>query len=125
MGQQQFILVILGVLMVGFAIAFGVAQFGSHTVQTNLDGVTAQMLVVSSDAYQYKLRPATIGGGSKSYVGYQIQKKMLSDDHGNYSVLSTSATQCKIQGISSMNTNWLATCTVDDTGRTSFTFVGW
>ena len=125
MGQQQFILVILGVIMVGLSIAFGVAQFGSHATQTNLDGVTAQMLVIAADAYQYKLRPATLGGGGRSYRGYQVPRKMQSDDHGKYSISSTSDKLIKLQGISAVNALWTSTCTVDDTGRTSFTFSGW
>ena len=111
--------------MIGFSIAFGVAQFGAHTVQTNLDGVTAQLLVISADAYQYKIRPTTIGGGGRSYVGYQVPKKMSSDDHGTYAVSATTASQMKLLGTSKMNAAWISTCTVDDTGRTSFIFSGW
>ena len=39
MGQQQLLLIILGVIIVGIAIAVGISMFSSGSVQANRDGI--------------------------------------------------------------------------------------
>jgi len=126
MGQQQLLLIILGVIIVGIAIAVGIAQFGAHSTQSNKDGVTASLVNVAANAYQFKIRPTTMGGGGGSYVGYTVPSKMSRDDNGIYAVTgSPSATQIQLTGTSTVNGAWVATLTSDDTGRTSITYTGW
>jgi len=125
MGQQQLLLLILGVIIVGIALAVGVQQFAAQSTQSNKDGVTSSVINVAANAYQYKLRPSTLGGGSRSYVGYTIPSKMRFDDYGTYALTSAGATSAVITGTSKTNTAWVATCTSDDTGRTTLTYVGW
>jgi type II secretory pathway pseudopilin PulG len=125
MGQQQLLLIILGVIIVGIAIAVGIAQFSAHSNQSNKDGVTSNLVNVAANAYQYKIRPSTMGGGAGSYTNYILPTKMSTDDNGNYSLGATSSTSVQIVGTSKLNTAWTATCTADDSGRTSITYSGW
>ena len=125
MGQQQLLLIILGVIIVGIAIAVGISQFGAHSTQSNKDGVTSSLVNVAANAYQYKIRPSTMGGGAGSYVGYSIPAKMVKDDNGTYALGTVASNSCQITGTSSINTAWVATCTADDTGRTTQTYAGW
>ena len=126
MGQQQLLLIILGVIIVGIAIAVGIAQFGAHSTQANKDGVTSGLINLSANAYQYRIRPSTMGGGSNSYVGYVIPSKMATDENGAYAVSgSPTGTQIVFTGTSTINGAWVATCTVDSTGRTALTYTGW
>lgn len=126
MGQQQLLLIILGVIVVGIAIAVGIAQFSAHSTQANKDGVTSSLINVSANAYQFRIRPTTMGGGGNSYVGYAVPSKMTSDDNGAYAVSgSPTSVQIVFTGTSAINGAWVATCTVDSTGRTSLTYSGW
>ncbi|SRR5258706_11418218 len=127
MGQQQLLLIIVGVLAVGLAIAVGISLFGANSAASNKDGVTASLIMIASDAYHYKIRPSTMGGGSNSFISYTIPRKLQKDDHGTYSVTSVSSTTATLQGQSSVNTAWVATCVVDDTGSTiiNYTYSGW
>ena len=125
MGQQQLLLIILGVIIVGIAIAVGIAQFGAHSTQANKDGVTSGLINLSANAYQYRIRPTTMGGGGNSYAGYTVPSKMVTDDNGAYALSSATATQIVFTGTSSINGSWVATCTVDSTGRTAMTYAGW
>ncbi len=126
MGQQQLLLIILGVIIVGIAIAVGVAQFGAHSTQANKDGVTSSLVNIAANAYQFKIRPTTMGGGGGSYAGYGIPSKMQADDNGKYAVSGTPASNSiSITGTSTINTAWVATCTSDDTGKTAITYAGW
>jgi len=125
MGQQQLLLVILGTIIVAVAIGVGVSQFGAQSAQSNKDGVTISLMNIAANAYQYKIRPSTLGGGSGSYSGYTIPSKMRQDDFGRYTAPVAGATSCIITGTSSLDPLFVATCTVDDTGRTQMTYNGW
>ncbi|HEY6192890.1 MAG TPA: hypothetical protein VI215_11270 [Bacteroidota bacterium] len=125
MGQQQLLLIILGVIIVGIAIAVGISQFGAHSTQANKDGVTSSLVNVSANAYQYKIRPATMGGGAGTYTGYTIPSKMAKDDNGTFATGTINAQTIQIVGTSTINTAWIATCTADDSGKTTIVYAGW
>lgn len=125
MGQQQLLLVILGIIVVGIAISVGISQFGAQSSESNKDSVTSDLVDLAANAYQYKIRPNTLGGGSGSYVNYQIPPKMRRDDNGDYSISSTSSNAITLVGTSKINTVWVATCVSDDTGKTTMSYAGW
>ncbi len=126
MGQQQILLIIAGVIVVGIAIAVGIQQFGSNSAASNKDGITSSLTSLSADAYQYKLRPSTLGGGNNSYVGFTIPTKLISDDNGTYAISgSPSATALQIVGTSAVNSAWVATIALDSTGLSNVTYTGW
>lgn len=126
MGQQQLLLIIAGVIVVGIAIAVGIQQFGANGSASNKDGVTSTLTSLSADAYQYKLRPSTLGGGNNSYVGFTIPTKLVSDDNGTYAISgSPSATSLQINAVSSMNSAWVATISLDSTGLSNVVYTGW
>ncbi len=126
MGQQQLLLIILGVIVVGIAIAVGISQFSANSTQANKDGVTSSLVNLAANAYQYRIRPTTMGGGSNSYVGYTVPTQMNHDDNGTYAINGTpTSTEIQLNGTSSVNGAWIATCTVDSTGKTTISYTGW
>ena len=125
MGQQQLLLIILGVIIVGIAIAVGIQQFGAHSTQANKDGVTSSVINIAANAYQFKIRPTTMGGGGGAYTGYGVPAKMKTDDNGTYALSSAGATSAVLTGTSNMNAGWVATCTTDDSGKTTISYSGW
>jgi len=125
MGQQQLLLIIVSVIIVGIAVAVGIAQFSSNNSEANKDGLTSGLTSIGSRAYEYKLRPSTLGGGNNSYVGFVIPNKMLSDDNGVYAISSATTTSLQLTGTSSLNGAWIATITLDSTGKSQMTYVGW
>ena len=126
MGQQQLLLIIVGILIVGVAIAVGLTQFGANNSELNRDGVTSSLLDIAANAYQYKIRPVTLGGGSHSYENYMIPVKLAANDFGQYSIVgSPTPTMVKLEGKSTLNPSWIADCTIDDTGRTVISYAGW
>ena len=87
MGQQQLLLIILGVIIVGIAIAVGISMFSSGSVQANRDGIVNDLNNLAANAYQFKIRPTTMGGGGGSYTGgsgYVIPTKLASNENGRY-----------------------------------------
>ena len=125
MGQQQLLLIILGVIVVGIAIAVGISQFSAHSTQANKDGVTSSLVNISANAYQFRIRPTTMGGGGGAYTGYTIPSRMASDNNGTYAVNSVSSTTAVLKGTSSLNASYVATCTTDSLGNTTLVYTGW
>ena len=126
MGQQQLLLVVLGVIVVGLAIAVGITMFGANSTESNKDGVTSSLVNIAADAHQFKLRPKILGGGRPSYAGYSVPVKLQSDDNGTYTLDAVpTEMQIMLKGTSSMNNSWVATCKVDSNGFTMVSYNGW
>jgi hypothetical protein len=126
MGQQQLLLIILGVIIVGIAIAVGTSMFSSGSVQANRDGIVNDLNNLAANAYQFKIRPTTMGGGGGTYTGgtgYAIPTKLASNENGTYT--RTNAAQAvTIVGTSGAGYGTV-TAVCDSTGRLgSFTYTG-
>ena len=53
MGQQQILLIVLGIIIVGIAIVVGLDNFQSKAVQANRDAVIIDLNYLASDALAY------------------------------------------------------------------------
>ncbi len=69
MGQQQLLLIILGVIIVGVAVAVGITLFKDNAVDQNRNAVIADLTTLSAKAQQYNAKPKNQGGGGNSFVG--------------------------------------------------------
>jgi hypothetical protein len=124
MGQQQLLLIILGVIIVGIAIAVGLSLFTSQSIQSNKDAIINDCNNLAANAYQYYIRPASMGGGAGSYTGWTIPVKMSSNENGTYSATPSAAT-CVINGYSVTNAGCSVTANIGSDGRvTSMSFAG-
>ena len=68
MGQQQLLLIILGVIVVGIAVAVGITMFNDSAVSANRDAVTNDLINLASRAQQFYRRPTALGGGGGSFA---------------------------------------------------------
>ena len=87
MGQQQLLLIILGVIIVGIAIAVGLSLFAANSVQSNKDAIINDINNIAANAYQFYIRPTSMAGGGSSYTGgtgYKIPARMSSNDNATY-----------------------------------------
>lgn len=124
MGQQQLLLIILGVIIVGIAIAVGLSLFSAQSIQANKDAIINDLNNIAAHAYQYKIRPSSMGGGQGSYSGYAIPSKMASNENAAF-VATPSANTVSIVATSSSNTTNTVTAVVDSDGRLgSWTYAG-
>ena len=73
MGQQQLLLIILGVIVVGIAVAVGITMFADNAVSANRDAVTNDLVNLSSRAQQYYRRPKALGGGENKFDGITMK----------------------------------------------------
>jgi hypothetical protein len=57
-----------------------IAQLRYHYIIASRDGIVNDLVNLSANAYQYRIRPSTMGGGGGSYFGYTIPKAWLKRD---------------------------------------------
>ena len=99
MGQQQLLLIVLGVIIVGIAVVVGINVFTASSVNANRDAVIADLTTLASMAQQYYRKPIAMGGGGQSFdastgsggAAWTIPVQLTSTANGNYSL--TSGTQ--------------------------------
>lgn len=120
MGQQQLLLIILGVIIVGIAIAVGLSMFSAQNVQANRDAIINDLNNLAANAYQYYIRPSSMGGGSNSYTGWTIPSTLDTTDNATYAATVT-ATTVTFTATSSQNTSNTVTVTLASNGKLS----GW
>jgi hypothetical protein len=123
MGQQQLLLIILGVIIVGIAIAVGLSMFSAQSVQSNKDAIINDLNNLAANAYQFKIRPTSMGGGGGAYdaskgatAAYSVPSKMASNANGAYAATPT-ATTVKFVGTSTQYTAGTVTATLDSNGN--------
>ncbi len=109
MGQQQLLLIILGVIIVGIAIAVGLSMFTAQSIGANKDAIIADMTNMAANAYQFRIRPNAMGGGGGStYAGYAIPSSLASNENASYTISTAgSTTGISFKGVSkqdSLNT---------------------
>jgi hypothetical protein len=66
MGQQQLLLLVLGIVIVGLAVVVGIQAFGENQKKANADALVNDAIRIASDAQAWKLKPAAFGGGASA-----------------------------------------------------------
>ncbi len=107
MGQQQLLLIILGVIVVGIAVAVGITMFTDNAISANRDAVTNDLVNLAARAQQFYRRPTALGGGGNNFTGLTADPAGLrkltnreTNANGQYSITSAgNATGVVLQGV--------------------------
>lgn len=107
MGQQQLLLIVLSVIIVGIAVVVGINMFNDQAASSNLDAVTADLVNLASRAQQHYRRPTAMGGGGGSFAlltnnaaGLAYLTTQPTNDNGTYSISTAgNATSVTLQGV--------------------------
>lgn len=92
MGQQQLLLIVLGVIIVGIAVVVGINVFNASSVQANKDGVTSDLTNLASMAQQYAKKAEALGGGGRDFNSWSIPSGLQTTPNGDYTVGTTDGT---------------------------------
>ena len=65
-------------------------QMRQGWIQASRDALINDMNNLAANAYAYRIRPASMGGGKGSYVGYKIPSKLATNVNGQYEAIVTS-----------------------------------
>jgi Tfp pilus assembly protein PilE len=89
MGQQQLLLIVLGVIIVGIAIAVGISMFKSSAVDANRSAVSSDLTNLASKAQRYYRTPVELGGGGQNFKGFKLSPLDTGNANGSYSLSTT------------------------------------
>lgn len=84
MGQQQLLLIVLGVIIVGIAVVVGINVFTASSSAANRDAVISDMTNLAAMAQQYYRKPDALGGGGNTFTGWTIPGNLASTANGDY-----------------------------------------
>ncbi|MCD4829173.1 MAG: hypothetical protein K8R90_07080 [Candidatus Cloacimonetes bacterium] len=123
MGQQQILLIVLGVILIGIALAIGISMFRDNAISSNRDAISSDLSQLAANAYRYKMSSSNIGGGGGSYAGMAAHDVgTLVNENATYTYVIDSATQVTITATGAQGaTPWIIECEVDGAGRITFT----
>jgi Tfp pilus assembly protein PilE len=85
MGQQQLLLIVLGVIIVGIAVVVGINVFTASSSNANRDAVVSDLTNLASNAQQYYRKPTALGGGGNTFTGWTIPTNLVTTPNGSYS----------------------------------------
>jgi len=84
MGQQQLLLIVLGVIIVGIAVVVGINLFNANATNANRDGVISDLNNLGAMAQQFYKKPTSMGGGGNKFTGWTIPTGLDSTANGTY-----------------------------------------
>ena len=96
MGQQQLLLIVLGVIVVGIAIAAGMGLFSASKESSIKDELVNQNVAIAANVQQYYAKPKSMGGGDQKFDLYVLPIKMKNTTNGSYDVGTPSGQTCTI-----------------------------
>jgi hypothetical protein len=70
MGQQQLLLIVLGVIIVGIAVVVGINLFNANAETSTQDSIVSQGTNIGAMAQQYFKKPLSMNGGGQSFVDF-------------------------------------------------------
>lgn len=89
MGQQQLLLIVLSVIIVGVAVAVGVTMFQSGAVDANRQAVIGDLVNFAAKAQRHYRTPTQLGGGSQSFDGFALSPLDSGNANGSYSATTS------------------------------------
>ena len=84
MGQQQILLIVLGIVVIGIAVAIGISLFRAHAISSKRDILINETINMAAQAIGYYKRTEEFGGGGKSFIGWQIPPQLQNTINGSY-----------------------------------------
>lgn len=87
MGQQQLLLIVLGVIIVGIAVVVGINVFTASSTNANRDAVISDLTTLAAMSQQFYRKPTAMGGGGNTFnggAGWTIPTSLASTANGSY-----------------------------------------
>jgi len=101
LGQQQLLMIVLAIIIVGIAIAISVQLFKSNAIESKRDLLIEETTSLATMAIQYYKKPQAMGGGGRSFMGWEIPSQMVQTFNGNFMRAVVNANEVIITGTGS------------------------
>ena len=105
MGQQQLLLLVIGVVLVGLAVVAGFEMMQKGYRQDEADGLLDRSLTIATHAVGWKTRNDMFAGGNQSYAALNaggLAALGLDDENirGRYAITHATVDSLEITGVS-------------------------
>lgn len=84
MGQQQILLISVGIILVMVAVVAGLNIANSQAIQANRDAISMHLNAIASIARSHYNRPKSMGGGGETFANFKIPEAMQKTENGTY-----------------------------------------
>ncbi len=88
MGQQQLLLIVLGVIIIGIAIAVSFKLFRAHSIDEKRNLLTNEGASLATLAMSYYKKPAEMGGGGRSFINWTLPDAMATTATGRFTSIA-------------------------------------
>lgn len=89
MGQQQLLLIILGVIIVGIAIAVGITMFQTSAAESNRQAIISDCMNLGARAQRYFRTPTALAGGGQNFQGFFLTPGEADNANGTFNSTTT------------------------------------
>ncbi|MGD8779697.1 MAG: hypothetical protein PVH88_12130 [Ignavibacteria bacterium] len=102
MGQQQLLLIVLGVIIVGVAVVLGITYFRQYAADSKREILTDELVNMASMAQQHYRKPSAMGGGNRSFNGsnggqvWSIPDEIVTSAAGYFKITEIQSDSLKI-----------------------------
>ena len=110
MGQQQLLLLVLGIVIVAFAVVSGLFIFEENLKKSNAESLVSDAVDIATAAQAWKSRPASFGGqrgaprsNPMDYTGFTFESVSLQDPHVTPNGVFTASADSRGLVITGMN----------------------
>ncbi|MEM1055096.1 MAG: hypothetical protein AAGI52_06185 [Bacteroidota bacterium] len=83
MGQQQLLLLVLGIVIVGLAVVVGIQAFSENQEKANEDARVNDGVRIASDVQAWALKPAAFGGNGGTLATPDFADNLGYDEDAN------------------------------------------
>ncbi|MCP5060969.1 MAG: hypothetical protein GY936_00700 [Ignavibacteriae bacterium] len=89
MGQQQLLLIVLGVIIVGIAVVVGINVFTASSMNANRDAVISDLTTLAAMAQQHFRKPTAMGGGGNAFTDWEVPASLSQTANMSAAVVPT------------------------------------
>jgi hypothetical protein len=100
-GHQQVLIAILGILIVGIAIAVGVTMFQGNAADSSRSALINDLQYLASRARSQYWKPRSLGGANRSFenIQYTSISTLRSNENGRYYIESAEQDELVFVGV--------------------------
>ncbi len=104
MGQQNLLLIIVGILIVALAVTVAISIFQGNSVETSRNNLIVDLGFYAQKAREFYWKPRAQGGGDRSFKNVTINNIAYSteNENGRYYVESSTDDEVVLLGVGRM-----------------------
>jgi hypothetical protein len=118
MGQQQLLLIIVALIVVGVSVAIANVLFSANAENSNKDTIIADLTNLATISLQYYPKPVMLAGGGRSFTNWQIPVQLDTTTSGIYTISQANNNQLILIGspIQGSGFTWTVRGTITTSG---------